>query len=399
MEVSSVKDIDVRGKRVFLRVDFNTPLDEQNNVSDDTKIRASLPTINYLLEQGAKVIIASHLGRPKGQFKPEFSLKPVAERLMQLLNRPVKLAEDCIGEKALKAVAGMQPGDIVMLENVRFHEEETKNDPSFARQLAQLADVYVNDAFGTAHRAHASTAGITEYLPGAAGFLMEKEINYMSKALESPERPLLAIIGGSKVSDKILVLENLIGKVDTILIGGGMANTFFRAMGYSMGNSLVEEDKLDVAKNTMDKARAAGVKFMLPVDLMMADKIEKNARHQLVPVDKVPDGWAAVDIGPKTAELYGREIARAKTIIWNGPMGVFEIDDFAKGTNYIAHAVAEADALTIVGGGQSVQAIRKLGLTDRISHVSTGGGASLEFLEGKELPGIKALEKKPVAVK
>lgn len=394
MGISSLRDIAVRGKKVFVRTDFNVPLDENQKVTDDTKIISSLPTIEYLIENGAKVILASHLGRPKGQVKPEFSLRPVADRLGELLNKTVVLAEDCVGNKAQEAVKDMKEGDVVLLENVRFHEEETKNDPNFAKELSLLADLYVNDAFGTAHRAHASTAGITEYLPAAAGFLIEKEINYMQKALENPERPLLAIIGGSKVSDKIQVLENLLNKVDTILIGGGMANTFFKALGYGMGTSLLEEDKLDVARSTMEKAKRAGVKFMLPVDLLMAKELNQGARQQLAPVDKVPEGWAAVDIGPRTAELYSAEIKKAKTIIWNGPMGIFEIDDFAKGTNTVARAVADADALTIVGGGQSVAAVRKLGLADRISHVSTGGGASLEFLEGKTLPGIKALEKK-----
>ncbi len=397
MEFSSVKDVDVRGKKVFLRVDFNTPLDENLQVSDDSKVKSSMPTIEYLVNKGAKVIVASHLGRPKGQVKPEFSLKPVAEYLSKMLGKPVKLAGDCVGEKAEQAVAGMQDGDVVMLENVRFHEEETKNDPEFAKQMAKLADLYVNDAFGTAHRAHASTAGITEYLPAAAGMLMEKEITYQSKALEAPERPFVAIIGGSKVSDKISVLENLMSKVDTILIGGGMANTFFKAQGYNMGNSLVEEDKLDVARKALEKAKTAGIKFILPVDLTVASEVAKGAQNKVVTVDAVPEGWCAVDIGPKTIELYKSEIRNAKTIVWNGPMGVFEIEEFAKGTNGVGHAVADSSALSIVGGGQSVAAIRKLGLADKISHVSTGGGASLEFLEGKQLPGIKALEKKPVA--
>lgn len=399
MNVYTVKDLDVNGKRVFVRVDFNVPLDENRNVTDDTRIRAALPTIRYLLDNGAKVILASHLGRPKGQVNEKYSLAPAAKKLEQLLGRPVTMAVDCVGDKPRDLAIKMKPGDVLLLENLRFHAEEEKNDPAFAKQLAELADVYVNDAFGTAHRAHASTAGIADYLPAAAGFLMEKEVNYLAKAVSAPEKPFVAIIGGAKVSDKIGVIENLLDKVDSLIIGGGMANTFLKAQGYNMGKSLVEEEKVDLARSTLEKAKNKGVKMLLPTDLVVAEAVSADAQPQVVGAQAVPADKMAVDIGPKSAEAFAQAIKGVKTVVWNGPMGVFEIDQFAKGTEAVARAVADSGATSIVGGGDSVAAVEKIGVAGKISHISTGGGASLELLEGRELPGVKALEKKSIEVR
>jgi len=384
----SIRDLDLKGKRVFIRVDFNVPLSEDGQtVTSDKRIRESLPTIQYALEQGAGVILASHLGRPKGKPDPKYSLKPVARRLEELLGRPVKMAPDCVGPEveALKPA----PGEVLLLENVRFHEGETKNDPEFARQLASLADVFVLDAFGSAHRAHASVVGVAQYLPAAAGFLMEKELEYLGKAISNPERPCVAILGGAKVSDKIEVIENLLKIADKLLIGGAMAYTFLRAQGKPVGRSLVEEDKVDLARQLLDKA---GDKLMLPVDHVVTDEIKEGAQAQVV--EAIPDDKVGADIGPKTVEAYKRVIATAKTIIWNGPMGVFEKPPFDRGTVEIAKAVADSGATSIVGGGDSVKAVEAAGVADKITHISTGGGASLEFLSGKELPGVAALRDK-----
>ncbi|HEY63977.1 MAG TPA: phosphoglycerate kinase [Caldilineae bacterium] len=391
MNKKTVRDIDVRGKRVLVRVDFNVPLAD-GKVTDDTRIRAALPTIQYLIDQGAKVILMSHLGRPKGQVKPELSLKPVAEHLSQLLGKPVKMAPDCVGPEVEAMAAELQPGDVLLLENTRFHPEERKNDPAFAQQLAKLGDIYVNDAFGSAHRAHASTEGVAHYLPAVAGFLMEKELNFLGKALEAPERPFIAILGGAKISDKIGVIQNLLGKVDALLIGGGMANTFLQAQGYDMAESLVEEDSLDTAKQLLQEGEG---KIVLPVDLVVADAFDANANRKVVPVDEVPAGWRALDIGPATIAHFTNRLSGAKTVVWNGPMGVFEFPAFAEGTFAIARALAELeDAVTIIGGGDSVAAVKQSGVADKITHISTGGGASLEFLEGKTLPGVAVLQDK-----
>ena len=389
----SIEDLDLKGKRVLIRVDFNVPLKE-GKVADDTRIRAALPTIKYAIEKGAKVILVSHLGRPKGKVVDELRMDPVAERLSELLGKPVKKAPDCVGDEVKKMVEELKEGDVLLLENVRFHPEEEKNDPEFARQLAELADYFVQDAFGTAHRAHASTVGVGEYLPAACGFLMKKEIDYFTRALTSPERPFLAILGGAKVSDKIGVLKNLLEKVDGIIIGGGMAYTFLKAKGFEVGNSLLEEERIEFAKEVMEKAHQKGMEFLLPKDHVIAKEVKEGAETQVTPDENVPSGWKGVDIGPKSiAEAKGL-IAKAKTIIWNGPMGVFEIDEFANGTKEIAWAVAESSALSIVGGGDTVSAVEKFGVKDKISHISTGGGASLELLEGKELPGIKIIKEK-----
>ncbi len=398
MDIRTIKDLDVKGKRVFVRVDFNVPLNESKVITDDTRIRAAVPTINYLMEQGAKVILASHLGRPKGQVNEKYSLAPVAEKLGQILGKNVFFAKDCIGDEAQKVVSGLSGGDVALLENLRFHPEEEKNEAGFVKELAALADVYVNDAFGTAHRAHASTAGVAGQLPGAAGFLMEKEVEYLGKALTNPVKPFMAIIGGAKVSDKIGVIENLLDKVDTLVIGGGMANTFLKAEGFKMGKSLVEEDKVKLAKETLDKASAKGVKVLLPNDLVVAESVSPDSPHRIVARDQIPESWAAVDIGPESARLFADEVRKANTIVWNGPMGVFEMEPFAKGTEAVAKGVAESDGTSIVGGGDSVAAVKKMGVAEKVSHISTGGGASLEFLEGKELPGIKALENQKVTI-
>ncbi|KKM10532.1 phosphoglycerate kinase [Clostridiales bacterium PH28_bin88] len=391
MNKKTIRDVEVKGKRVLVRVDFNVPMDDGGNITDDTRIRAAVPTVQYLAEQGAKVLLASHLGRPKGQRNVKYSLAPAARRLAELLGREVRQAPDCIGPEVQALVDAMQPGELVMLENVRFYAEEEKNDPAFAQKLASLADLYVNDAFGAAHRAHASTAGVADYLPAVAGFLMEKEVSVMGKALTSPERPFVAVIGGAKVSDKIGVLENLLEKVDALVIGGGMANTFLRAQGYAMGKSLVEEDKLELAGKLVEDAGKKGVKLLLPEDLVVAEEFKADAAHRVVSIEAVPEGWMALDIGPRTAETYAAEVRAASTVVWNGPMGVFEMDAFARGTEAVAGAVADCPGTTIVGGGDSVAAVEKAGTADRVSHISTGGGASLEFLEGKKLPGVEVL--------
>lgn len=393
MNKKSVKDIDVRGKRAFVRVDFNVPL-EDGRITDDTRIQAALPTIRYLMDQGARVILASHLGRPKGEVNAKYSLDPVAARLSELLGKNVEKTSDSIGEAVKERISLLQDGDVLLLENVRFHKGEEKNDSELARQFADLADIFVNDAFGTAHRAHASTAGIAQYIPAVAGFLMEKEIAFMGKALSNPERPFTAIIGGAKVSDKIGVIENLLTKVDRLIIGGGMANTFLAAQGYQLGKSLVEQDKLQEAKNLLERARQQGVDFMLPVDLVVAAEFKADAEHKAVALDEVPSDWMALDIGPQTIGKYQDAVRTSKTVVWNGPMGVFEFDAFAKGTNAIAEAAAQVTGTTIVGGGDSVAAVEKSGLADKMTHISTGGGASLEFLEGKTLPGVDALNDK-----
>jgi phosphoglycerate kinase len=392
MKKKTVRDIDVAGKRVLVREDLNVPLDPNTGqITDDRRIRAAIPTIKYLVDAGAKVIVVSHLGRPKGGPDDKLRMDPVAARLQELLGRPVKKLNDCIGPSVEEAVAAMQPGDVILLENVRFYSEEEKNDPEFARKLAALADVYVNDAFGTSHRAHASTEGVAHYLPAVAGFLMEKEIDYLSRALSNPDRPFVAVLGGAKVSDKIKVIENLITKVDTLLIGGGMAYTFLKAKGLEIGKSILDADSLDLAKETMRKAQELGVAFELPVDVVVADRFAEDANTQTVPVEAIPADWMGMDIGPKTAEKWASILKQAKTVVWNGPVGVFEMDKFAVGTKAIAEAIASSSAVSIVGGGDSAAALEKLGYADKMTHISTGGGASLEFLEGRELPGVVAL--------
>lgn len=391
----TVKDVDVRSRRVLVRVDYNVPLDAQGNVSDDKRITASLPTINYLLEQGARIILCSHLGRPKGEVKKEFSLAPVAKRLKELLpNVNIYFASDCIGEEAQQKAAALKDGEILLLENLRFHKEEEKNDPEFAKKLASLAEIYVSDAFGTVHRAHASTAGVAAYLPAVAGFLIGKELSIMGGALENPERPFVAILGGAKVADKIGVITNLLNKCDTLLIGGGMAYTFFKAMGYEIGDSLLDAESIDLAKQLMETAKEKGVKLLLPVDTVVAKAFAADAEHMTVASNAIPAGWQGLDIGEKTRELFAAEIKNAKTVIWNGPMGVFEFPEFAKGTEAVAKACAECSGTTIIGGGDSASAVKKLGYADKMTHISTGGGASLEFLEGKVLPGVAALNDK-----
>ena len=391
----TVKDVDVRSRRVLVRVDYNVPLDANGNVSDDKRITASLPTINYLLEQGARIILCSHLGRPKGEVKKEFSLAPVAKRLKELLpNVNIYFASDCIGEEAQQKAAALKDGEILLLENLRFHKEEEKNDPEFAKKLASLAEIYVSDAFGTVHRAHASTAGVAAYLPAVAGFLIGKELSIMGGALENPERPFVAILGGAKVADKIGVITNLLNKCDTLLIGGGMAYIFFKAMGYEIGDSLLDAESIDLAKQLMETAKEKGVKLLLPVDTVVAKAFAADAEHMTVASNAIPAGWQGLDIGEKTRELFAAEIKNAKTVIWNGPMGVFEFPEFAKGTEAVAKACAECGGTTIIGGGDSASAVKKLGYADKMTHISTGGGASLEFLEGKVLPGVAALNDK-----
>jgi len=394
MNKKSIKDINVNGKKVFVRVDYNVPMDEELNITNDTRIRATLPTLNYLLEQNAALVIACHLGRPKGERVAKFSVEPVAKRLAELIGKEVKFASDCVGPEAEKAAAALKPGEILLLENLRYHKEEEKNDPAFSKQLAALADVAVNDAFGVSHRAHASVEGITKYIETVAGFLMEKEIKFVGQTVANPERPFVAIIGGAKVSDKIGVISNLLEKVDTLIIGGGMAHTFDAAKGYEIGKSICEPDKYALALDLLKQAEAKGVKVVLPVDLVIADKFAPDANTRIVDVDKVDPAWEALDSGPKTSELYAAALKDAKTVIWNGPMGVFEMDAFAKGTEAVAKAVADSSAVSIVGGGDSIAALKKTGLSDKITHISTGGGATLEFLEGKTLPGIAALADK-----
>ena len=394
MNKKTIQDINVTGKKVLVRVDFNVPL-KDGVITDETRIQAALPTIQYLLDHNAKVVLMSHLGRPKGEFKAEFSLKPVAERLQQLLTAKVTFAEDVVGQSADVAVANMENGEIVLLENLRFHAEETKNDPEFAKKLASYGDIYVDDAFGAVHRAHASTAAVTQYLPAVAGFLIEKELQFLGNAVENPQRPFVAILGGAKISDKIGVIENLFGKVDSLIIGGGMANTFLAAQGLDLANSLVDVDSIDTAKDLMNKAKRLGVKIMLPIDVVAADKFDNDAKIVMVPVENIPAGYMALDIGQSTRMIFAEEIEQAKTVIWNGPMGVAEMSNFAAGTKAVAEAMAKTkDATTIIGGGDSAAAVKNLGYADKMSHISTGGGASLEFLEGKELPGIAALNDK-----
>ena len=398
MNKKTVKDLDVKGKKVLVRVDFNVPLSKKNNeeIADDTRIKAALPTIDYLLENDAKVILMSHLGRPKGEAKPEFALKPVADWLENHYKDKFHFfpSPEVVDDKVKEEVANLKEGEVCLIENTRYVAGETKNDPEFAKKLASLADLYVNDAFGTSHRAHASNVGVASILPSAVGFLIEKEIDVMGKALEAPEHPFVSILGGAKVSDKIGVIENLITKVDTILIGGGMAYTFLKAQGKEIGKSLLEEDKMDLSLELIKKAEENNVEILLPVDVVIADEIKSGVETEVVDIDSIPEDKEALDIGPKTAELFASKIKNAKTVVWNGPMGVFEVKEFANGTNKVAESLAESDAITIVGGGDSALAIELAGLKDKITHVSTGGGASLEFLEGKDLPGISSIEDK-----
>lgn len=386
-EKKTIQDIDIKGKKVLVRVDFNVPLNE-TGVGDDTRIRAALPTIQYLLDGGAAVILCSHLGRPKGGPDPKYSLRPVAEHLSSLIRRPVKFSSDCIGPVAKEAAEELKPGEVLMLENTRFHAEEEKNDVEMARQLASLADLYVNDAFGTAHRAHASTEGVTHFLPAVAGFLLEKEIKYLGQVIANPQRPFVAIMGGAKISDKIGVIKNLLTRADAILIGGGMANTFMKAQGLAMADSLVEDDSVEIARALFEEA---GGKIHLPVDMVVANQFAADAESKTLKVQDVPDGWRILDIGPETVKAFRAIIATARTVVWNGPMGVFEFPKFADGTFGVAKAVADSAAVSVIGGGESVAAIQQSGLADKITHISTGGGASLEMLEGLELPGVAAL--------
>ena len=392
MNKKSIKDIDIKGKKVLIRVDFNVPLDKKQNITDDTRIKEALPTIKYALENKAKLILMSHLGRPKGKIVEEMRLTPVAKRLSELLSKEVKKVDDCQGEKVKEKVMHLKEGEILLLENLRFHPEEEKNEVGFAQELANLAEVYVNDAFGTAHRSHASTVGVTKFLLSVAGFLLEKEIKFLGEAVEHPHHPFLVILGGAKVADKIGVIKNLLPKIDSLIIGGAMAYTFLKSKGVEIGKSKIEEDKLALAKEIMQKIETNKVKFLLPEDHLVAEEYSEKANFKRA--RDIPQDWIALDIGPETIREYGKEIAQAKTIIWNGPMGVFEMENFATGTIEIAECLAKAKATTIVGGGDSVAALKKAGVTKRIAHVSTGGGASLEFLEGKELPGIAALQNK-----
>lgn len=390
----TIEDFNLEDKRVLVRVDFNVPVNEQGEITDDRRITEALPTINYLLKHKAKVILMSHMGRPKGKFNEKYSLKPIADRLQQHVSAKVTLASDVIGEKVKQAAYSLQPGEILVLENVRFYEQEEKNDSDFAKSLAELGELYVNDAFGTAHRAHASTAGVANYLPSAIGFLIKKEIDIMGKALTQPDRPFVAILGGAKVSDKIGVIDNLLDKVDTLLIGGGMAYTFYKAKGYEIGTSILEADKVELAKEILKKAEAKNIKLMLPVDNVVAPEFSNDVPYETVDADKIPADQMGLDIGEKTREMFSKVILEAKTVVWNGPMGVFEMPNFAKGTFALAEAMSKCSGTTIVGGGDSAAAVEQLGFADKITHISTGGGASLEFLEGKVLPGIDIINNK-----
>ncbi|MGN1382603.1 MAG: phosphoglycerate kinase [Eubacterium sp.] len=391
----TIEDIDVKNKRVIVRCDFNVPMQE-GAITDDSRIRAALPTVKYLMEHDARVILMSHMGRPKGEPKMEFTMKPVADRLSELLGTDVVFVSSplVVDDAVRKAADELQPGQVMLLENVRFRKEETENDPAFAKELASLAEIFVQEAFGTAHRAHASTAGIADYLPAVSGYLIEKEVKFLGDAVESPKRPFVAILGGAKVKDKIPVIRNLIGKVDTLLIGGGMAYTFFKSEGCEVGNSILDEDSIELAASLMKEAKDAGVEMLLPVDIVCADKFDNDANTKVVPYNQIPSDMEGLDVGPETVKLYGEKIRNAATVVWNGPMGVFEMDNFAKGTNGIAEAMAECPGTTIIGGGDSAAAVRKAGLADKMTHISTGGGASLEFLEGKKLPGIAVIEDK-----
>ncbi len=397
MQKRTIDDLNLKDKKVLMRVDFNVPLDENQNITDDTRIKAALPSIKKVIEEGGKLILMSHLGRPKGERKPEFSLKPVAKRLSELLGKEVKFVNDCIGSEVEKAVSELSAGDVLLLENLRFYKEETKNDPEFAKKLASLADVYINDAFGTAHRAHASTEGVAHYLSEkAVGYLIQKELKYLGQAIENPARPFIAILGGAKVSGKIDVINNLLDKVDALIIGGGMIFTFYKAMGYNVGKSLLEEDKINVAKEILNKAKEKNITIHFPVDIVVADEFKNDANIKIVPFDKIPDGWMGLDIGPESIKKFEEVINSSKTVVWNGPMGVFEMENFAKGTIEIAKALAKATeekgVVSVIGGGDSVSAVKKAGVADKMTHISTGGGASLEFLEGKKLPGIEAID-------
>lgn len=392
----TIRDIELKGKRVLIRCDFNVPLDSNQNITDDTRIRAALPTLEYMVTHGAKVVVMSHLGRPKGKAAAEFSLAPVAVRLAELLGKQVEFADsDVVVDDSVKEkVAALKDGDVLLLQNVRFRKEETDNEPGFAKELASLGDVFVQEAFGTAHRAHASTAGVADYLPCVSGFLIEKEVKFLGSALQNPQRPFVAIMGGAKVGDKIKVIENLLTKVDTLIIGGGMSYTFYKAMGLEIGTSILDADNIDLAKMLLEKATSLNVKLLLPVDIVCADEFSNDAKYQTYSRDQIPSDMMGLDIGEETVKLYSEEIAKAKTVVWNGPMGVFEMENFAKGTKAIAEALATSDATTIIGGGDSAAAVEQFGLADKMSHISTGGGASLEFLEGKILPGISIIEEK-----
>jgi phosphoglycerate kinase len=394
MSKKTIKDVDLKGKKVLVRVDFNVPLDADFKITDETRIDASLPTIKYLLEQNAKVILCSHLGRPKGEFNPKYSLKPVADRLAEIFPGKVKFASDVIGDSAKELTDNIKEGEIVLLENLRFHNEEEANDPEFAKKLASYADIYVNDAFGTAHRAHASTAGVADYLPAVSGFLIEKELEFLGSALDEPKRPFLAILGGAKVSDKIGVISALLEKVDKLIIGGGMAYTFLKAQGYDIGTSLLEADKMELALGLLESAKAKGIEILLPIDTLYASAFSNDADIEVLGLADDKHGYMGLDIGPKTREAFCAAVKTSKTVVWNGPMGVFEMENFKLGTEAIAKALAESDAITIIGGGDSAAAITQMGYADKVSHISTGGGASLEFLEGKVLPGIEVLNDK-----
>ncbi|WP_324717305.1 phosphoglycerate kinase [Carboxydochorda subterranea] len=388
----TVEDVDVANRRVLVRVDFNVPMDEQGRITDDKRIRASLPTIRYLVDHKARVVLMSHLGRPKGKPDPKYSLKPVAARLQQLLATRVAMLPDCVGDAVEQAVAGLQPGEVALLENLRFHPEEEKNDPAFAARLARLGDVYVDDAFGSAHRAHASTEGVAHHLPAVAGYLMAREISIMGRALAHPDRPFVAILGGAKVSDKIGVIRNLLTKVDRLLIGGGMAYTFLKAQGYGIGDSLLDAEHVDLARELMEDARRRGVRLELPVDVVVAKEFKADSPYQVVPASAIPDGWQGLDIGPETRKRFAEAVRDAGCVVWNGPLGVFEMPAFAEGSRAVARALADSHAVTIIGGGDTAAAVEQFGLADRMTHVSTGGGASLEFLEGRELPGVAILQ-------